>query len=77
MSGKITDALILLSRSLLVFANEIYFVLCGVRVKAEETVFVIEPDVLCSDLRVEAEETIDHTALIMIDFKGRINLVDY
>jgi hypothetical protein len=69
--------LILLSRPLLVFAVETYSVLCDVRAKVEETVFVIKPDVLRPDLRAEAEETIDHTALSMIDFKGRLNLVDY
>lgn len=69
--------MILLSCPLLVFAIETYFVLCDVRAKAEETVFVNEPDFLRFDLRAEAEETIDHTALIMIDFKDRLNLVDY
>jgi hypothetical protein len=48
-----------------------------VRAKTEGTVFEIEPDFLRSDLRAEAEETIEHKALSMIDFTGRVRLIDF
>jgi hypothetical protein len=53
------------------------FFLCDVRAKADVTVFVIEPGFLRSDLQSKAEETIDHKALSMIDFKGRVRLIDF
>lgn len=38
---------------------------------------MIEPDFLRTDLRAEAEATIDHKALSTIDFKGRVRLTDF